>query len=424
MIGTTVSHYKILEKLGEGGMGVVYKARDTLLDRFVALKFLSSDLTSDESLRSRFIHEARAASMLDHPNIAVIHEIGQLEDGRSFISMAYYEGETLRKRLDRGPLDIGAAIRIAVQICDGLQHAHAAGIVHRDIKPANIIIVPDGTSDGTVKIVDFGVAKLTGQASGSSSGRLVGTTAYMSPEQIQGTAVDHRSDLFSLGIVLYEMLTGKRPFRGEHEAALLWEIVHDEPAPPSSLRSGIPAGLEQITMQLLRKDPAERFQSAGAVADALNAGSGEKIRPPSAIRTFVLSGRRRFILPVAGIAIISLAVGILTSRSGIALVPTDIVMVADVENNTSEGVFDHSLTEALIVSLRQSAHLNLLPPERIAAALERMQITGERTLADSTALSVAKREGARVMVAAGIGKVGSAYVISGKVVDVASGKCR
>ena len=210
MIGQTVSHYKIIEKLGSGGMGVVYKAQDTKLDRFVALKFLPQHLSQSEEEKQRFIHEAKAASALDHPNICNIHEIDEADDGQTFIVMAYYAGETLRDKIDRGPLAIDAAIDIVIQISQGLAKAHSKEIVHRDIKPANILI----TEDNQVKIVDFGLAKLQGRTQLTKEGSTIGTVSYMSPEQTQGTEVDHRSDIWALGVVLYEMLTGEQPFKG------------------------------------------------------------------------------------------------------------------------------------------------------------------------------------------------------------------
>ncbi|MCL5267308.1 MAG: serine/threonine protein kinase [Bacteroidetes bacterium] len=231
MIGEVISHYRILDKLGEGGMGVVYRAEDLRLKRDVALKFLPPELTSDPEARNRFIEEAQTASALDHPNIGVIHEIDETNDGRSFICMALYDGETLKQRIERGPLGVQEAVRIGLQVADGLSRAHEAGIIHRDIKPANLII----TRDGLVKIVDFGLAKLTGNVVQTTARSRPGTAAYMSPEQIQNGVVDARSDLFSLGVVLYEMVTGTRPFAAGHEAALFYSIVYDNPT--SSSRS-------------------------------------------------------------------------------------------------------------------------------------------------------------------------------------------
>jgi serine/threonine-protein kinase len=266
LIGQTISHYKILEKLGEGGMGVVYKAEDTKLRRSVALKFLTPEMTRDKEAKSRFIYEAQAASALDHPNIAVVHEIDDTADGRSFICMAYYAGKTLKERIEAGPLDINKAIRISLQIADGLQRAHEAGIVHRDIKPANIIL----TERDEVKIVDFGVAKLSDQTRGGPSAT-GGTAAYMSPEQAQGFDVDARSDLFSLGVVMYEMMTGTRPFIADHDAALMYSIVNVDPLPPSSLRSTIPKEVESIILKLLDKNISKRYQTAAEVRAELRA---------------------------------------------------------------------------------------------------------------------------------------------------------
>ena len=208
MIGKTISHYKILEKLGEGGMGVVYKAQDTKLDRFVALKFLPQNLNQAEEEKQRFIHEAKAASALDHHNICNIHEIDESEDGQLFISMAFYEGETIREKIERGPLKLDEAIELAIQIAEGLDIAHGKEIVHRDLKPANVML----TEAGVVKILDFGLAKLRGQTKLTKEGTTLGTAAYMSPEQARGEVVDQRTDIFSLGVLIYEMVTGQQPF--------------------------------------------------------------------------------------------------------------------------------------------------------------------------------------------------------------------
>ncbi|MEE9171004.1 MAG: serine/threonine-protein kinase, partial [bacterium] len=213
MIGKTISHYEILSKLGEGGMGVVYKAQDTKLNRFIALKFLPPHISSNDEKKKRLIQEAQAASTLDHPNVGTIHEIDETEDGLMFIAMAYYEGETLEEKVAKGPLEVEEAIDIAKQVAEGLAKAHQKNIVHRDIKPANIII----TSEGVAKILDFGLAKLAGQSRLTRSGTTVGTVAYMSPEQIKGEEVDHRTDIWSFGVALYEMVAGQLPFRGEYE---------------------------------------------------------------------------------------------------------------------------------------------------------------------------------------------------------------
>ncbi|HCA79080.1 MAG TPA: hypothetical protein DEP53_05030 [Bacteroidetes bacterium] len=275
MIGQTISHYKILEKLGEGGMGVVYKAQDTKLLRPVALKFLTLEMTRDQDAKKRFIQEARAASALDHPNIAVVHDVDETADGHSFICMAYYDGQTLKSRLTKGPFAIDEAIQLILQLASGLQRAHESGIVHRDIKPGNIII----TSKSEIKIVDFGLAKLSAQTRESRTLITGGTAAYMAPEQILGSEADARSDLFSLGVVFYEAVAGRRPFAGEHEAALFYSIVNAEPARPSTIRPEIPPELERIILKLLEKDPAKRYQYASDVRDDLKHFLGEKPTP-------------------------------------------------------------------------------------------------------------------------------------------------
>jgi len=284
MLGTTVSHYKILEKLGEGGMGVVYKAEDLRLRRLVALKFLPPDFTKDERAKKRFGREARAASALDHPNIAVVHDIGESPEGQSFICMAYYEGRTVKQQLDRGPLDAKLALKIAAQVADGLQRAHEAGIVHCDIKPANLIV----TNRGEVKILDFGVARLGGETKSSSTSTTGGTLAYMSPEQARGETVDKRSDVFSLGVVLYEMITGRRPFHGEHDAAVLYSIVNAEPEPPSTIDPNITPEMESMILRLLRKDVADRYQSASELRKAIDSILGPAESPLLAPSKFKL----------------------------------------------------------------------------------------------------------------------------------------
>jgi non-specific serine/threonine protein kinase len=256
MIGKTVSHYKIIEKLGGGGMGIVYKAQDLKLDRFVALKFLPPHLTSSEEEKQRFIHEAKAASALEHSNICNIHEIDETDDGQLFISMAYYEGETLDKRIKEKPLPLDESIDMAIQIAQGLAKAHEKEIVHRDIKPANIML----TNEGVVKVLDFGLAKLATQTKLTKEGSTIGTISYMSPEQARGDQVDHRTDIWSLGVILYEMLTGQLPFKGDYDQAVIYGIANEQPEPITGLRSGVPMELEQIITKCLQKNPAERYQ--------------------------------------------------------------------------------------------------------------------------------------------------------------------
>ncbi len=256
MIGKTISHYKIIEKMGEGGMGVVYKAQDTKLKRTVALKFLPPELTRNKEAKERFIHEAQAASALEHNNICNIHAVDETSEGQMFIAMACYDGETLKERIKRGPMKLEEAIRIVCQIGEGLQEAHRKEIVHRDIKPANIVI----TSRGQVKIMDFGVAKLLGKTKLTQTGTTLGTVAYMSPEQAQGKDVDHRSDIWSLGVILFEMITGRQPFQGDYEQAVVYSILNDQPESVTGLRTGVPMALEQVITKALHKDPKKRYQ--------------------------------------------------------------------------------------------------------------------------------------------------------------------
>jgi predicted ATPase/tRNA A-37 threonylcarbamoyl transferase component Bud32 len=277
VIGSTVSHYKIVERLGRGGMGVVYKARDFKLDRFVALKFLPSDLSGDEEVKKRFIYEAKAASALDHPNICVIHEIDETNDGRMFISMSYYDGEPLNKQVTGDPLSIDRTVDLAAQIAQGLAKAHEHGITHRDIKPANVLV----TRDGVAKIVDFGLAKLAGKTRLTKTGTLMGTAAYMSPEQVQGRDVDERSDIWAYGVLLYEMLTGQLPFRGDNEIALIYSILNEDPDPVVQYRPDVPEALTHVIDRALEKDPAARYQSTVEVLADLRGMQSPESTPPA-----------------------------------------------------------------------------------------------------------------------------------------------
>ncbi len=257
MVGKTISHYKILEKLGEGGMGIVYKAEDTKLKRTVALKFLPSELTRDPQAKERFLHEAQAAAALEHQNICNIYEIDESE-GQIFIVMSYVEGDNLKEKIQSGPLKIDEALKIAIQAAEGLQAAHEKGIVHRDIKSANIMV----TGKGQTKLMDFGLAKLKGQTKITKEGSTLGTAAYMSQEQARGIDVDHRTDIWSLGVVLYEMITGQLPFRGEYEQAVVYSIMNEQPEPLTALRTGVPMEWERIVNKTMAKDPSERYQHA------------------------------------------------------------------------------------------------------------------------------------------------------------------
>ena len=252
MIGQTISHYKITEKLGEGGMGVVYKAEDTKLKRPVALKFLSPHLLSDTETKERFIREAQAAAALNHPNICTVHEIDEAA-GRTFIVMAFLEGASLDTKIEAGPLKLNEALDFAIQTVQGLQAAHGKKIVHRDIKPANLMVTPQGAKQ-LVTIMDFGLAQLTDRSKLTQGPTALGTVSYMSPEQTQGMELDHRTDLWALGAVIYEMVTGQRAFQGHYDQAITYSIQHEEPEPMTALRTGVPMELERIADKCLVKN--------------------------------------------------------------------------------------------------------------------------------------------------------------------------
>jgi Tol biopolymer transport system component/tRNA A-37 threonylcarbamoyl transferase component Bud32 len=319
LIGQTITHYRILEPIGEGAMGVVYKAQDTWLERTVALKLLPQESTRKPRAKARFLQEAKAASALDHPNICTVYEAGDTGDGRLYLAMAYYDGETLRQRLARGRLPVAEALDVARQIAQGLAKAHRSGIVHRDIKPANLMI----TSDGIVKILDFGIAKLWHTAGLTIAGSLLGTPAYMSPEQARRGEVGPPADVWALGVVFYEMLTGTRPFiGGEEPMALVYALVHDEPEPLSRLRSGVPAEIERIISRMLAKSPADRYPTAAEAASDLAAlqaalGTGQSITAETLGGALAPWPRRRrgLVWLAAGLALVlGLVIGVFLLR--------------------------------------------------------------------------------------------------------------
>jgi serine/threonine protein kinase len=255
MIGQIISHYKITAKLGEGGMGEVYLAEDTKLRRQVALKFLSPQALDTPEAKTRFVHEARAAASLDHPNICAVHEIDET-DGHTFIAMAYVDGQSLKDKIETGPLSLDEALSLAIDIAKGLQEAHEKNIVHRDIKSANVMI----SRKGHGKITDFGLAKLAGGTRVTKTGTMLGTAAYMSPEQVSGETADHRSDIWSLGVILHEMLTGRLPFVGDQAQAVAYQIVHEDAESLTAIRTGVPMELERIVGKCLAKNPSNRYQ--------------------------------------------------------------------------------------------------------------------------------------------------------------------
>ena len=277
LVGQTFAQYRIVEKLATGGMGVVFKALDQRLERFVALKVLPAPLSTDAGSKRRLLAEAKAASALDHPNIGVVHDIGETPAGRFFIVMAYYEGETLERKNQRGGLAIQDALALPGQIASALAAAHQKGIVHRDVKPSNILIARDGTA----KLLDFGIALLTGSKP-ATDGAVVGTVAYMSPEQTRGITVDHRTDLWSLGVVLYEMLTGVRPFQADDNDALIHAIRHGRWEPVDRVHSEIPSAVTRILERCLAKDSDDRYRTAEELLRDL--GSARQCEIPALAR--------------------------------------------------------------------------------------------------------------------------------------------
>jgi serine/threonine protein kinase/lipoprotein NlpI len=360
MIGKTISHYRIVEQLGAGGMGIVYKAQDLKLDRFVALKFLPPHLTTSDEEKQRFIHEAKAASALQHNNICAIHEIDETEDGQIFICMDYYEGETLDKKIKEKPLPIDEANDISIQIAQGLAKAHEKDIVHRDIKPANIML----TSDGVVKILDFGLAKLSTQTKLTKESTTLGTVSYMSPEQAKGEEVDYRTDIWSLGVILYEMLTGQLPFKGEYESAVIYSILNDTQEPVTGLRTGVPTELEPFINKCLNKNPSDRYQHVDELIVDLT--TLEKKSEPVDISIKEKRRTKTVILPVAVLLIIMMIVVDYylfkpdqKSTSGwvnsIAVLPFD-----NISNDSEQEYFCDGITEDIIAHLSKIGNFKVI----------------------------------------------------------------
>jgi serine/threonine-protein kinase len=352
VIGQTLSHYKILEKLGEGGMGVVYKAEDTRLKRTVALKFLPPSLTADLDAKERFIHEAQAASLLQHNNVCNVHDIDETPEGQLFIVMDFYEGETLKKKIERGPLKTADAIDIAVQVGQGLAKAHEHGIVHRDIKPANIMV----TCDGVTKIVDFGLAKLSGRTMLTKTGSTLGTAAYMSPEQARGEPADLRTDIWSLGVVLYEMLTGRHPFTGDYEEAVTYRILNEDPEFVTKIRAELPTTLDHIIERAMAKDPARRYQTVEELCADLEAVLGERTEGLRRKVMFGRLGRRQRKLAARALPVLIgliAVIGYLLTRGAPGSGPVSIVLLPldNITDDRSQEWFTDGMTDALITGL-------------------------------------------------------------------------
>jgi serine/threonine protein kinase/tetratricopeptide (TPR) repeat protein len=365
MTGRTISHYKILEKLGEGGMGVVYKAQDIKLDRIVALKFCSKHLLTNEETRTRFELEAKAASALDHPNIATIYEIDEAE-GECFISMACIEGKSLKELIQEKTFSTEEILRIAIQICEGLNAAHKKDIVHRDIKSDNIKL----TEEGLVKIMDFGLAKLRGVSRLTKTGTTLGTMHYMSPEQVQGLEVDQRSDIFSFGVVLYEMITGQLPFRGEYEAAVIYSIINEAPEPLTNYSPDIPEGLQRIVDKALEKDRNLRYQNAGEILTDF-----EKLVKGEEIKKIKRTGPnwKKWIYMGFGVSIIALALiflkffSVIRISPRVPVIPTVAVLYLENLGDRVDDYFAAGMTEAIITDLSKLGGLRVLSRSDVAA---------------------------------------------------------
>jgi eukaryotic-like serine/threonine-protein kinase len=438
LIGQTISHYRIIEKLGGGGMGVVYKAEDSKLNRFVALKFLPDEVAEDPVVLARFQREAKAASAMNHANICTIYEIGE-HNGRPFIAMEFLDGQTLKHLLDDQPLPLEQALELGIEIAKALESAHAEGIIHRDIKPANIFV----TKHAHTKILDFGLAKVVpaGSVVGVSNmptattgelltrpGTTMGTMAYMSPEQARGEELDARTDLFSFGAVLYEIATGRMAFPGNTAAIVHEAILNRAPIPVARLKPVLPPKLEEVINKALEKDRKLRYQNAADIRTDLQRlkRDTDSARSPAATSGVVGEGERRTIrwkevVPVA-LAVAALAgVSYFYLHRTPKLTDKDTIVLADFANSTGDAVFDDTLKTGLNVSLRQSPFLNVLSDGEVAKTLQQMTRPADTRITPGVARELCQRAGSKAYIAGTIGSLGSEYVLGLKAVNCQSG---